>query len=306
MNTNSLVIITEERRAGGLLSAAKVLGGRITAAVAGPRSLADTIAAWGFDRVLCLETANDEPVEAYSAQFAQVAAETAPRLVLASDASAARILLGAVAAKLGAAVISSVRALAVEGDSIIVSRSAADSKVLEDIEVTGDLAGIFDGEEVDVSSFPAVPVEIVPVGAEPAMRLVEILEPEGGDGLLTAARVVAVGAGLSAKDDLKLISDLAQAVRAEVGCSLPLCEDLRWLSSHLVIGSSHNQVGPELYIGVGISGQPQHMAGIRDAKIVVAVNNDPEARIFKNCNYGIVGDLYKIVPELTSAFGNLD
>ena len=306
MNANSLIIITDERRAGGMLSAARALGGKVTAAVAGPLSLAETMATCGFDRVLCLEPAPDVPAEAYAAQFAEAACAESPRLALASDAPVSRILLGAVAAKINAAIICPVRALAAGSDSIIVSRSIADGKVLEDIEVTGSLAGIFDGEEVDAPPSQAVPVEQIAAGAGAAMRLVEVVEAEGGGGLLTAPRVVGVGVGLKAKDDLELIEGLAKAANAEVGCSLPVCEDVRWLPTHRVIGSSHNQIGPELYIAVGISGQPQHMAGIRDAKVVVAINNDPEARIFKNCNYGVVGDLYKVVPELTSAFKNLE
>jgi len=306
MNANSLIIITDERRAGGMLSAARALGGKVTAAVAGPLSLAETMATFGFDRVLCLEPAPDVPAEAYAAQFAEAACAESPRLALASDAPVSRILLGAVAAKINAAIICPVRALAAGSDSIIVSRSIADGKVLEDIEVTGSLAGIFDGEEVDAPPSQAVPVEQIAAGAGAAMRLVEVVEAEGGGGLLTAPRVVGVGVGLKAKDDLELIEGLAKAANAEVGCSLPVCEDVRWLPTHRVIGSSHNQIGPELYIAVGISGQPQHMAGIRDAKVVVAINNDPEARIFKNCNYGVVGDLYKVVPELTSAFKNLE
>ena len=304
MNTNSLVIITDERRIGGLLSAAKVLGDQVIAAVAGPRPLADMAASCGFDRVLHLETATDEPAEAYAQQFAEAVAATAPRLVLASDAPTSRMLLGAAAAKLGAAIISPVRSLATEGGSIVASRSIADDKLLEDIEVSGCMAGIFDGEEVDAIPSQPVPIEPVTVG-EASMRLLEIVESEGGGGMLTAARVVGVGVGLKAKDDLKLIEELAGAASAEIGCTLPVCEDVRWLPSHLVVGSSHNQIGPELYIAVGISGQPQHMAGLRDAKVVVAVNNDPEARIFKNCNYGIIGDLYKVVPELISAFNSL-
>jgi electron transfer flavoprotein alpha subunit len=99
---------------------------------------------------------------------------------------------------------------------------------------------------------------------------------------------------------------LAGVINAEIACTLPICDDLRWLPSHRVVGSSHSQIAPELYIAVGISGQAQHISGIRDAKIVVAINIDPEAGIFKNCNYGITGDLYKIVPALASAFGNID
>jgi electron transfer flavoprotein alpha subunit len=218
----------------------------------------------------------------------------------------ARILLGAVAAKLEAVVIGSVRGLAVEGDSVIAGRSAADEKVVERIETQSALAVIFDGADVDIAAAQPVPVERKECGDAAGMRLLETLEPESSGGLLTAARVVGVGAGVASKDDVALIEELAQAMQAEMACSLPVCDDLRWMPTARVVGSSHSQISPELYIAVGISGQPQHLAGVRDAKIIVGVNSDPEARIFKNCNYGIVGDLYKIVPALTAAFKNLD
>lgn len=142
MNMKSWIIIIDERRAGGMLDAAKKLGGQVTAAVVGSRALADSIAKLGFDQVLCFETAEGIPAEAYALQVAEAAKAAAPRLVLSSDSSVGRLLLGAVAAKLNAAMIGAVRLLAVEGESIVVSRSTADGKLLEDIEVPGALAAI--------------------------------------------------------------------------------------------------------------------------------------------------------------------
>lgn len=307
MNMNSWIIVIDERRIGGMLNAARKLGGQITAAVVGSRALADIISGWGFDRVLCFETAEGIPAEAYAAQIAEAIAAEAPRLVLGSDAPVSRMLLGPAAAKLNAALLSAVRALVADGARIVASRATAEGKVLEDIEVQGALAVIFDGADVAISSTQSVPVEMVML-ADPGgtVRLIETVKAEESSGLLTAERVVGVGMGLKAKDDLKLIAELADAMHAEIACSLPTCDNMRWLPAHRVVGSSHSQIAPKLYIAVGISGQPQHMSGIRDAKIVVAVNNDPEARIFKNCSYGIVGDLYKIVPALIMAFKNID
>ena len=308
MNMNSWIIIVDERRAGGMLDAARKLGGEVVAAVVGPRALADSMVGLGFDRVLCFETAEGVPADAYAAQVAKAAEAAAPRMVLASDAPVGRILLGAVAAKLNAALIGAVRVLTADGESIVVSRSTADGKVLEDVEVQGALAVIYDGEDMDASSAQTTPVELIPV-EDPgtSLKLIETIET-GGDssGLLTASRVVGVGRGLKSKDDLKLIEELAEALHAETGCTLPVCDDMRWFTSHSVVGSSHNQIAPDLYIAVGISGQPHHVSGVRDAKVVVAINNDPDARIFKNCNYGIVGDLYKVVPALASAFKNIE
>jgi electron transfer flavoprotein alpha subunit len=302
---NCWIIIIDERRVGGMLNAARALGGQVTAAVVGSRALADSVAGLGFDRVLCYETAPSVPPEAYAAQVAEAAMAAAPRLLLASDVPLARILLGAAAAKLNAAVFNSVRALAADGEFVIVSRSTAEGKILEDIEVAGAVAGIFDGDDVEAAPAQANPVELMPLGdAGAAVRLIETLEAEGGAGLLAASRVVSVGLGIKSKNDLALIEGLAAAMHAEIGCSLPVCDNMRWLPTHRVVGSTHSQIAPELYIAVGISGQPQHLSGVRDAKIVVAINNDPEARVFKNCDYGITGDLYKIVPALTEAFKN--
>ena len=306
MNGNSWIIATDERRIGGMLAAARELGGSVTVAVIGSRDLAEAVAAIGPDRVLWFAASDSAPVEAYAAQVAEAAKTAVPRVVLSSDAPGGRVLLGAAAAKLGAAVIAAVRALTVEGDGIVVSRSVADGKAVEILVATGALACVFDGDDVERECDQPTIIEEVPV-TDPgnSLRIVEtIAASTDSAGLLTAERVVGVGAGLRAKEDLSLIKELAEAVHAEIACSLPICDDMRWFDASRVVGSSHSQIAPDLYIAVAISGQPQHLSGIRDANVVVAVNNDPEARIFKNCDYGILGDLYKIVPALSEAFRN--
>ena len=301
---NTWVIVTDDRRVAGLLKAARVLGGPVKAVVAGPAELATTVATMGFDQVAHLAS-GDVLAEAYAAPLAEVAASEAPRLVLSTDAATARVLLGAVAAKLGAVVIGALRSLATDGDVIVASHAIAGGRLVEDVAVSGVLAAIYDGDDAPVTSQPPIAVEPLVLRApQAAPHLVEVIPPDGSGGLLTATRVVGVGMGLKSKDDLGLIRQLADAVHATLACTLPLCDDVRWLPADLVVGSSHNQIAPALYIAVGISGQPQHMSGVRDAKTVVAINNDPAARIFACSDYGIVGDLYKIVPELISAFTN--
>lgn len=304
MNVDSWIIVADEGRIGGMLSAARQLGGSVTAAVIGPRSLADAAAAKGPDRVLWFALPEDVPPEACAAQVAEAVKTAATRVVLSSDAPAGRVLLGAAAAKLGAAVIGAIRTLAADGDNILVGRSVADGRAVETLEVPGSLAGIFDGRDVDQTPDRPAPVEEVPAGPPAPAFKVTATHAASADsaGLLTAARVVGVGSGVRAREDLKLIRQLAEAAGAEIACTLPMCDDMRWFESSRVIGSSHNQIAPDVYVAVGISGQPQHMSGLRDAKVVVAVNNDPEARIFEHCNYGIVGDLYEVVPALAEEF----
>ena len=113
--------------------------------------------------------------------------------------------------------------------------------------------------------------------------------------------IVSAGRGLKKKEDLKLIASLAKVLGGAVGCSRSVAADLKWLPEEHWVGLSGHKVKPKLYIAIGISGQVQHIAGIRDSKTIIAINNDPNAPIFKACDYGIVGDLYEIVPALTKA-----
>jgi electron transfer flavoprotein alpha subunit len=114
--------------------------------------------------------------------------------------------------------------------------------------------------------------------------------------------IVSCGRGFKKKEDIKLVSDLADVLKGRtVGCSRPIAADLKWLSEDHWIGLSGHKVKPKLYIACGISGQIQHIAGMRDSGVIVAINKDPEALIFKSADYGIVGDLYEVLPRLTNA-----
>jgi electron transfer flavoprotein alpha subunit len=114
--------------------------------------------------------------------------------------------------------------------------------------------------------------------------------------------IVSCGRGFKKKEDIKLVEELAEVIKGKtVGCSRPIAADLKWLSEDHWIGLSGHKVKPKLYIAAGISGQIQHIAGMRDSGIIVAINKDPEALIFKSADYGIVGDLYEVIPKLTEA-----
>ncbi len=114
--------------------------------------------------------------------------------------------------------------------------------------------------------------------------------------------IVSCGRGFKNREDIKFANDLAEILRGKtVGCSRPIAADLKWLSEDHWIGLSGHKVKPKLYIAAGISGQIQHIAGMRDSGIIVAINKDPEALIFKSADYGIVGDLYEVLPKLTNA-----
>ena len=116
-----------------------------------------------------------------------------------------------------------------------------------------------------------------------------------------ADRVVGIGRGLKAQGDLAMIEALAAASNAEVGCSRPVAEGLNWLGKDRYIGVSGQHIAPDLYFAIGISGQLQHMVGVRGATTIVAINSDENALVFEDADYCLVGDLYQLVPALTKA-----
>ena len=139
-------------------------------------------------------------------------------------------------------------------------------------------------------------------GTQPAPPPVQVIggapQTDGRGGYNRGQGVVCVGRGLDKQEDIDLARQLAQVLGGEVGCSRPIAEELQWLPEEVYIGISGKKVKPALYLGIGVSGQVQHITGIRDSKVIFAVNKDENAPIFEAADYGIVGDLYSVVPML--------
>ena len=146
-------------------------------------------------------------------------------------------------------------------------------------------------------------VDFSPDPGPGSVNLVNSVRKElGSVNLKDAEVIVSVGRGLKNKEDLQLARDLTAALGGELGCSRPIAADLEWLPAEHWVGLSGIKVKPRIYITLGISGQIQHLAGMRDSDTIIAVNTDPDAPIFQAADYGIVGDLYKVVPELIQLF----
>ena len=299
MTANTWIVVAGDPAIGSLIETARALGGHVTAAVVGPRAVADTIAAGGVDHVVWLGDPGQAPVEAYASAVAD-AVGAAPGVVFGASRPGDRVLLGAVAARLQAAVLTDASLVSADGDGLVVTRTVFGGIAVEIVSVTGPVAVVLDGGPVPAASgaAPVTEVAAIPLGitvVETRASNFELVD------LGAAARVVGIGRGLKTQGDLAMIEALAGASKAEVGCSRPVAEGLNWLGKDRYIGVSGQHIAPDVYFAIGISGQLQHMVGVRGAKTIVAINTDENALVFKEADYCLVGDLYQIVPALTEA-----
>ena len=299
MTADSWIVVAGHPEIGSLIAAARSLGGQVSAVVAGPRALADLVAAAGVDRVVWFGDPGQVPVEGYASAVADVV-RADPRMLFGGRHPGERVLLGAAAAALQAPVLTGAHSILVEDGEVVVTHAVYGGIADETVAVSGPVALMLDGGPMPTAIGSAVVEELAVIPF--AIRVTEsrsstFTEAELG----SAPRVVGVGRGLRTQQGLVLIEDLARALEAEVACSRPLAEGLNWMGKDRYIGISGQHIAPRLYLAIGISGQLQHMAGVRGAETIVAINSDPEAPVFQDADYGIVGDLYEIVPTITRA-----
>jgi electron transfer flavoprotein alpha subunit len=301
---DSWVFITADGWSGAL-EAPRALGGRVTAVVVGSRELAESVAAAGPDEVRWVEPKPGVPPEAFSLPLADVVAAAAPAVLVAGADPAARALLGAAAAALEVPLLPGVVGLAVEDGHLRVRRALAGGQTIETCAPGGGVAVIYAGEDAPAATRPEATIEVLGLTCSPLA--IGASEPVGqASGLSDAERVVSFGRGVRAREDVAIVQALADACGAELACSMPIADDLGWLDKSRYVGRSGNHIAPTLYLAVGIAGAPQHLEGVRGARIVAAINNDPDARIFQSADYGIVGDLYEVVPAVVAEIDKLD
>ena len=259
MSVNAWIVVGNQPTIGNLVTVARGLGGQVAAVVAGPRSVAETVAASGVDKVVWCGAPDDAPVEASAPAVADAVAADPPRVVLSGRNPAERVLLGAVAARLRTAVLTGARSVSLDGERVIVVNAVFGDIADENVAVSGPVALLLDGGPVPPAGGGSVPIEevaVTPLG----MKVIETRMSSFDEVDLSAAqRVIGVGRGLKAREDLAMIEELAHALRAEIACSRPVAEGLNWMGKDRYIGSSGARIAPQLYVAIGISGQLQHM-----------------------------------------------
>ncbi|MDR0625667.1 MAG: electron transfer flavoprotein subunit alpha/FixB family protein [Bifidobacteriaceae bacterium] len=282
-------IISTDSHIQGLIDLARALGGQVILVDAGCGPLA------GVDRTVTVTDGAGPAEAAVPAVIKAVQAEPGD-LALARNGPAERVLAGALAAALDAPVLTDPRELTAE--STLVGRFGGIA--LERV-TTGKVRVVI--AEGGAEAGPGGTAQAVAVEDRAAMRVIATgRHPTGAADLASSRRIVAVGMGFRAEPDLSLARELASAIGADLACSRPIAEGKGWMPRESYIGVTGLRVSPELYVALGISGQLQHLAGVRDAKTIIAINSDASAPIFAASDYGLVGDLYQALPALANQF----
>ncbi len=287
--------------------------GTVTALVFGHGidDAASRVFAYGADAAIKADDASleDYRFEPYVALLAKLAKEKTPDIVLAGATTSGRELLAGAAADLDAGMLPDVTELSLVGGKLKAVRPVIGGKVLSVETVVGDgpqfatlRSRAFPVPEADASRSGEV-TAVAPVLAEDAIatRIEKIEETAGQVSLTDASIVVSGGRGVGGPDGFAPVQALAGVLGGAVGASRAAV-DAGWIPYEHQVGQTGKVVSPDLYIAVGISGAIQHQAGMRTAKVIVAINKDPEAPIFKLAQYGIVGNLFDVLPALTDAF----
>lgn len=286
-------------------------GGDVHALLAGPAGVAGKAAQLGqhgADVVLACEHAGFATYarEAIAATLAEKG-RAGYRAVVVPFSSQGRDLGPRVAARLGAPIVADVVDLRPDGDAIVATHPGYANKVILSLAITGTPAvlSVRPAAFTPKESPRSGRTEPIAPAVDPAAERVVVKEViEGAKGKLDlgeAPVVIAGGRGLRAPENFKLVEELADAFgNAAVGCTRAVTDE-GWRPHADQIGQTGRQVSPTLYVAVGISGAIQHLAGMRSSRTIVAINKDPEAPIFKVADYGIVGDVFEVVPALSSA-----
>jgi electron transfer flavoprotein alpha subunit len=316
----TILVIAEER--GGVLNrasweaiaAAQQLGGPVTVLLPGKgvAAMATALAAADVAEVVALEheALGTYTPDGFVQALAPVITAAAPALVVAAHTYQARDFVPALAARLDRALVTDAIGARVENGRVAFTRQMFQGKVNADVVLEGPpphvatfQIGAFRVDSVRKGGSQAA-VRTVPAAVDPATIRqrpeTPFREAKQAVDLTQAERIVSVGRGIKGADHIPLAQQLATALGAELAASRPIC-DAGWVPMERQIGSSGQTVAPKLYVALGISGAIQHVVGMKGARTIVAVNKDADAPIFEIADYGIVGDLFEVVPAIIAA-----
>lgn len=259
----------------------------------------------GADSAIVLKGGASRP-EAYAAAIADVVADDREAVLLVSSTASGREIAATAAGKLECAMLSDVSSLAVEGDVVKAERTVLGGAVIDSCEAALPCVVTMGAGMADVAA-SAQTADVRERVVEPDVRVRRLsLEPTptGSVDLAKADIVICVGMGIDGPEDVAMAQRLADDVGGALACTRDVAEGAKLVPKEQYIGITGQVVKPSLYLSMGVSGQVQHVYGMRGSKVVVAVNNDKSAPIFKAADYGVLGDLHEVMPKIIEAVEN--
>ena len=283
---------------------AQALGTGCTAMCIGKVDAPEELGKYGAEKVIHVSGYEAFDNQPYSSIISQVADQIGAKVIVMTNSSRGKALLGRLAAKYNAGSIPGAIALpVVEGDSMKVKKTVFSGKAIATYEITSDmkLISVMGNSIAPEDMGGSASVEEMSVDVPQGRIEVKAVHTvEGSIPLPEADIVVSAGRGMKGPENWGIIEDLASALGAATACSRPVA-DSDWRPHHEHVGQTGIAIHPNLYIAIGISGAIQHLAGVNNSKVIVVINKDPEAPFFKAADYGVVGDLFEVVPRLTEA-----
>jgi electron transfer flavoprotein alpha subunit len=316
-----MILVIAEQRGGKLnratweaIAAAQPLGQPMTVLVAGVSvsGVAGELAAAQVQEVVTIDDGALEPYtpDGYTSALEQAIAQLSPSLVILPHTYQTRDFAPKLAARLDRALVTDVTAIKRTGAELTFVRPMFQGKLTADVAPQGPAPhfvtvqiGAFRADHASKGASPAavralsVKIDRSAIRQKPEAPFQEAKQAVD---LSQAPRIVAVGRGIKGPEHLPIAQQLADALGAEIAASRPIC-DAGWLPMERQVGSSGQTVAPKLYLALGISGAIQHLVGMKGSSTIVAINKDPDAPIFEVADYGIVGDLFEIVPAMIAA-----
>lgn len=272
----------------------------------GVQPLAQEMIQYGVDRVVVVEHEHLKAytLDGYSQAILQVIQEERPDGIVFGHTGRGRELSPKLAARLGMGLVSDVTQVEVMGEKIVFTRPIFSGKAFEKVSIP-DGPVFFTIRPNNIEAIPknetrTGQITVLPAEIKGIRTIVKeiVRKTSQGVDLSEANIIVSGGRGVKGKEGFQLLRELADVLGAAVGASRGAC-DAGYCDYSLQIGQTGKVVTPDLYIACGISGAIQHLAGMSNSKVIVAINKDPEANIFSVADYGIVGDLFEVVPLLT-------
>jgi electron transfer flavoprotein alpha subunit len=322
--SNGILVFIEHRQGAinktsfEAVAAAQQLGAALGQDVSGvvlgaDASLAGEVTGFKLSRIVSAENSRlaEYTPDAYADAFEQVVRASDPQYVIFPHTYLVRDFAPKLAARFDKGLVSDCIRMKAEGERATFTRRLFQGKMDADVVAKGDgpvfatfQSGAYRGDQAergDGARVESMQVEVGEVRMQPEAPFQEVKQAVD---LTKTEVIVAIGRGIKSQENIALAQRLADILGGDIAASRPIC-DAGWLPIDRQIGSSGQTVAPKLYIALGISGAIQHLVGMKNAGTIVAVNKDPEAPIFDIADYGIVGDLFEVVPALTEEIQKL-